>query len=42
MLSNVGGVKKKESHRTSKSSDKNWYPIKSAKLSDMNIIYNSS
>lgn len=41
-MSNVGGVKKKESHRTSKSSDKNWYPIKSAKLSDMNIIYNSS
>lgn len=41
-MSNVGGVKKKESHRTNKSSDKNWYPIKSAKLSDMNIIYNSS
>lgn len=41
-MSNVGAVKKKESHRTSKSSDKNWYLIKSAKLSDMNIIYNSS
>lgn len=41
-MSNVGAVNKKESHRTSKSSDKNWYPIKSAKLSDMNIIYNSS
>lgn len=41
-MSNVGAVKKKESHRTNKSSDKNWYLIKSAKLSDMNIIYNSS
>lgn len=41
-MSNVGAVKKKESHRTSKSSDKNLYLIKSAKLSDMNIIYNSS